>query len=132
MATAGRKTSASILENNRATFQPYRSGYRGMSGRPAEALAACGEAGKRARLTPNDLAAAMALVCSWRFSTGGSTTTPAQLQARIVRLANPELKLTLDYARALRMKRVGATNSRAAKLGYVTLSRRAASLADRP
>jgi hypothetical protein len=112
-----------------------------MFGRPADALAACGEAGKRAGLTPNELAGAMALVCSWRFSAGDSTTTPAQLQAKIAKLSNPELKLTLDYARALRMKRAGATNSRAAarelaaeaaKLGYVTLSRRAASLADRP
>ena len=112
-----------------------------MFGRQADALAACGEAGKRAGLTPNELAGAMALVCSWRFSAGDSTTTPAQLQAKIAKLSNPELKLTLDYARALRMKRAGATNSRAAarelaaeaaKLGYVTLSRRAASLADRP
>jgi len=41
-----------------------------MAGRRAEALAACGEAGERAGLTPNQLAGAMALVCSWRFSTG--------------------------------------------------------------
>ena len=112
-----------------------------MSGRPAEALAACGEAGKRSGLTPNQLAGAMALVCSWRFSTGDSAIIPAQLQAKIAKLSNPELKLTLDYARALRIQRAGAANYRsaarelaakAAKLGYRTLSRRAESLAERP
>ena len=112
-----------------------------MSGRQAEALAACGEAGKRAGLTPNELAGAMALVCSWRLSTGESATIPAQLQAKIARLSNPELKSTLDYARALRMKRAGGANYRVAareiaaeavKLGYVTLSRRAASLVEHP
>jgi len=112
-----------------------------MSGRRPEALAACGEAGKRAGLTPNQLADAMALVCSWRFSTGDSAIIPAQLQAKIAKLSNPELKLTLDYARALRIQRAGAANYRsaarelaakAAKLGYRTLSRRAESLAERP
>jgi DNA-binding winged helix-turn-helix (wHTH) protein/TolB-like protein len=112
-----------------------------MSGRRAEGLAACGEAGKRAGLTPNQLAGAMALVCSWRFSTGDSAAILAQLQATIGKLSNPELKLTLDYARALRMQRAGAANYRsaarelaaeAAKLGYLTLSRRAESLAKRP
>jgi hypothetical protein len=60
---------------------------------------------------------------------------------KIVKLSNPELKFTLDYARALRMQRAGAANYRpaarelaaeAAKLGYVTLSPRAESLAGRP
>jgi hypothetical protein len=63
------------------------------------------------------------------------------LQAKIARLSNPELKSTLDYARALRMKRAGGANYRVAareiaaeavKLGYVTLSRRAASLVEHP
>jgi tetratricopeptide (TPR) repeat protein len=111
-----------------------------MSGRSSEALAACGEAGKRAGLTPNEQAGAMAQVCSWRLATGDSATIPAQLQAKIGQLANPELKLSLDYARALRMKRASAPNDRAAgelaaqtaKLGYVTLSRRAQSLAGHP
>jgi len=112
-----------------------------LSGRPAEAQAACAEAGKRAGLTPNPLAGAMALICSWRFSTGESTAIPAQLQAKIGKLSNPELKLTLDYARAVRMQRAGGANYRsaareladkAAKLGYVTLSRRAQSLLEHP
>jgi DNA-binding winged helix-turn-helix (wHTH) protein/tetratricopeptide (TPR) repeat protein len=111
-----------------------------MSGRRAEAPAACGEAGKRAALTPNPLAGAMALVCSWRFSTGDSIAIPVQLQTKIGKLSNPELKFTLDYARALRMQRAGAANYRsvagelaaeAAKLKYVTLSRRAESLVER-
>jgi DNA-binding winged helix-turn-helix (wHTH) protein/tetratricopeptide (TPR) repeat protein len=112
-----------------------------MSGRPAEALAACGEAGKRAALTPNELASAMALVCSWRLSAGNLATIPAQLLAKIGKMANPEMKLTLDYARAIRMRRAGAANYRAvarelaaeaAKLGQVTLSRRAESLVENP
>ena len=111
-----------------------------MSGRPAEALAACTEAGKRAALTPNELAGAMALACSWRLSAGDSTAIPAQLQAKIGKLSNPELRFMVDYARVLRMQRAGVANDRsaahelateAAKLGYLTLSRRAGSLAER-
>jgi len=112
-----------------------------LSGRHAEALAACREAGKRAALTPNELAGAMALICAWRFSTGESTAIPAQLQAKVAKLAIPELRLTLDYTRALRLKRAGAANYRtvarelaaeSGKLGYVTLSRRAEGLVERP
>jgi hypothetical protein len=80
-------------------------------------------------------------ICSWRFSTGDSIAIPAQLEAKIGKLSNPELKFTLDYGRALRMQRAGAANYRsaaselaaeAAKVGYLTLSRRAESLVERP
>jgi DNA-binding winged helix-turn-helix (wHTH) protein/tetratricopeptide (TPR) repeat protein len=108
-----------------------------MSGRHVEAQAACAEAGKRAGLTPNEVASAMALLCSWRLSSGDSAAIPPQVETKIAKLSNPELKLTLEYARAIRMKRAGAANyqavarelaGNAAKLGYVTLSRRAESL----
>jgi DNA-binding winged helix-turn-helix (wHTH) protein len=108
-----------------------------MSQRHVEAVAACGQAEKRARLTTNEMAGDMARVCSWRLSPGDGATTPPPLQAKIARQINPELKLNLEYARALRTKRAGAAAYRAlarqladeaAKLGYGTLSRRAASL----
>lgn len=108
-----------------------------MSQRRGEAVAACGEAEKRARLTPNEMAGDMARVCSWRLSSGDNASIPPPLQAKIAAQINPELKLDLDFARALRTKRAGVASYRvlaqrladdAAKLGYVTLSRRAASL----
>jgi hypothetical protein len=108
-----------------------------MSNRSVDALAACREAEKRARLTPNEISTALARVCSWRLSPGRDATLPQELQAKIARLHNPELTLSLDYARLLRAKRAGATNTRAlaqqlaavaGKLGYLTWSSRAASL----
>ena len=108
-----------------------------MSNRSADALAACREAGKRAALTPNEIANASAQICSWRLSNAPGNAAPSGLQARIAKLHNPELKLNLEYARALRSKRMNAPNYRdlctqltdsAKKLGYVTLSARAAEL----
>jgi DNA-binding winged helix-turn-helix (wHTH) protein/tetratricopeptide (TPR) repeat protein len=107
-----------------------------MSNRNADAVAACREGGKRAALTPNETANAAAEICSWRLS-AASNAFPADLQAKIAKLHNSELRLNLDYARALRSKRAGAPNSgelskqladAATKLGYVTLSARAAAL----
>jgi TolB-like protein len=108
-----------------------------MSQRHAEAIAACREAGKRAQLTTNQRASGLAGVCSWRLSAGYEATIPPQLQAQIAKQKDPELKLDLDYAYALRSKRAGAASYRvfarqlagdASKLGYVTVSLRAASL----
>jgi hypothetical protein len=108
-----------------------------MSQRHAEAIAACREAGKRAQLTTNQRASGLAGICSWRLSAGYEGTIPPQLQAQIAKQKDPELKLDLDYAYALRSKRAGVASYRvfarqlagdAWKLGYVTVSRRAASL----
>jgi len=108
-----------------------------MLNRNVDAVIACREAGKRAMLTPNDTANASAQICAWRLSPGSGAMVPPELQARIEKLHNPELTLNLDYALALRGKRLGAPNSRelckqladqAKKLGYVTLSQRAAVL----
>ncbi|HME09091.1 MAG TPA: winged helix-turn-helix domain-containing protein [Bryobacteraceae bacterium] len=110
-----------------------------MSNRSADAIAACREAGKRAALTPNEFANASAQICSWRLSSAPGNTVPPELQARIAKLHNPELKLNLDYARALRSKRMNVPNYRelcrqladqAKKLGYITLSARATALAE--
>jgi hypothetical protein len=110
-----------------------------MSNRNAEALAACREGGKRAALTPNETANASAQVCSWRLSSAPGNTVPRELQARIAKLNNPELKLNLDYACALRSKRENVPNYRelckqlgdaAKKLGYITLAARATALAE--
>ena len=103
--------------------------------RNSDARAACAEAEKLAALTPNEVSQAMARICLWRVSTDHET---AGFQADIAKLHAPELILDLDFARALRAKRAGAANARAlahnvaaeaGKLGYVTLSRRAAALA---
>jgi len=108
-----------------------------MSNRNADAFAACREAGQRAALTPNEIANASAQICSWRLSSVPGNAVPPELQAKIAKLDNPELTLGLDYARLLRAKRVGVGNyrelckqlaDRAKKLGYVTLSLRAAAL----
>jgi hypothetical protein len=107
-----------------------------MFNQTADALAACREGGKRAALTPNETANASAQICSWRLS-ALSTPIPAELQARIAKLHNPELTFNLEYARALRSKRLNAPDYRelcgqlaraTKKLGYVTLSVRAAAL----
>lgn len=110
-----------------------------MSNRKADALAACREGEKRAALTPNQVSIATAQICSWRLFPGAGNTVPNELQAKIAKLHNPELTLNLEYARALRAKRLGLPNYRvpfrkladaAAKSGYLTLSRQAAALAD--
>jgi tetratricopeptide (TPR) repeat protein len=108
-----------------------------MLGRSSDATGACREAEKRASLTPNEMSMAMAQVCSWRADATPGNAVPEKLKATIAKLRNPELKLELDYARAVRAKRVGGSNYRvlcgevsdaARKLGYVSLARRAASL----
>jgi tetratricopeptide (TPR) repeat protein len=108
-----------------------------MAGRGADAMGACREAGKRASLTPNEESMALAQLCSWRIGLGGDDAVPGKLQAIVTKLGNPELTLELDYARARRAKRRGTANYRAIcrevadaarRLGYITLSRRVASL----
>ena len=108
-----------------------------MLGRNADAMGACKEAEKRASLTPNEESMALAQVCTWRVGEGLGDAVPEKLRATIAKLRNPELKLELDYARAVRGKRVGGSNYRvlcgevsdaAGKFGYVSLARRAASL----
>jgi tetratricopeptide (TPR) repeat protein len=108
-----------------------------MLGRNGDAIGACREAEKRASLTPNEGSMALAQVCSWRAGAGPGGAVAEKLKAIIGKLRNPELELELDYARAVRAKRMGAANYRAlcgevseaaGKLGYITLARRAASL----
>lgn len=108
-----------------------------MAGRSSDAVGACGNAEKRASLTPNEMSLALAQVCTWRAGATPGDAVPSNLKAMILKSRNPELKLELDYARAVRAKRVSAANYRvlsrevadvAGKLGYVSLARRAASL----
>jgi tetratricopeptide (TPR) repeat protein len=105
-----------------------------MAHRDQEAMAACREGEKRASLTPNQFPAAVAQLCTWELSTAGGDSIPRLLQARIAKLHNPELGLIADYASALHAERTGSQNYRAlyeklanaaAKLGYLTLSRKA-------
>ncbi len=108
-----------------------------MAGRASDAMSACHEAEKRASLTSNEESMTLAQVCTWRVGAAPGNPVPDKLQAMILKLRNPELKLELDYARALRAKRINAANylaicgevaDVAARLGYITLSRRAALL----
>jgi hypothetical protein len=112
-----------------------------MSGKLAEALAACREAEQRAARTPNQLSVAFAGLAAWRLAADPGAVLPAALKAKIASLRNPELNLAVAYAGAIRAKRARAANSRrlfedlasaAASHGYVTLSRRALALGEAP
>ena len=96
------------------------------------ALAACREGEKRAVRTPNQFPIALAQLCTWKLL----AAAPEKFRLPIAKLNNPELTLMYDYARAVRAKRAGKPEYRllfenlgdaARKLGYITLSRRAAS-----
>ena len=108
-----------------------------MANRNTEAAAACAEAGKRANLTPNPYAHALAQVCSWRTSSASGESIPSNVEKAIASLQSPELRLQLDFVRALKLQRSGLPASRgvihklaedAGRSGYLTLSRRAAAL----
>jgi DNA-binding winged helix-turn-helix (wHTH) protein/tetratricopeptide (TPR) repeat protein len=108
-----------------------------MLGRTADALAACQEAESRAARTPDPVPSALARLAAWRLSGDSGSNVPADLEAKVASLRNPELSLESDFDRALRAKRIGtpganrlfhAVADQAAARGYLTMSRRARSL----
>jgi len=108
-----------------------------MLGRASDALAIAQEAERRAEESPNPVAKVLAHLASWRLAGASDASVPADLHTKVVSLKSPELALEEDFDRAMRAKRTGAPNAsqlfqalanRAAKLGYVTMSRRARSL----
>ncbi len=103
-------------------------------GKRGEALAASHDAVERAARAPNRLASAFARLAQWRLAENAGAVMPAELQAAVAPLRNPELDLAALYARARRAKYAGLPNARrlfeeltsaASNRGYVTLSRRA-------
>jgi hypothetical protein len=71
------------------------------------------------------------------LSGDSGSNVPADLEAKVASLRNPELSLESDFDRALRAKRIGtpganrlfhAVADQAAARGYLTMSRRARSL----
>ena len=108
-----------------------------MANRTTDALTSCAEAGKRANLTPNPYTNALAQVCSWRTSSASGASIPSHIEKAIASLQSPELRLQLDFARALKLRRSSVPTSRtlirkltddAGRSGYITLSRRATAL----
>jgi DNA-binding winged helix-turn-helix (wHTH) protein/tetratricopeptide (TPR) repeat protein len=108
-----------------------------MLGRNSEALALCREAERRAARIPNPFPILSARLAVWSLTGESDSNVPSDLHAKVVSLKNPELSLEEDFDRALRAKRVGASNAKqlldavaakAASQGYLTMSRRARSL----
>jgi DNA-binding winged helix-turn-helix (wHTH) protein/tetratricopeptide (TPR) repeat protein/TolB-like protein len=109
-----------------------------MLGRNADALALCQEAGRRAARIPNPVPILSARLAVWSLTGDTDSSVPTDLHAKVVSLKNPELSLEENFDRAMRAKRIGAPNAKslfdalagqAASQGYLTLSRRAHSLA---
>ena len=108
-----------------------------MMGRNSEALALCQEAERRAARVPNPVPVLRARLAVWSLSGETDSNLPTDLHAKVASLKNPELSLEEDFDRAMRAKRTGGHGAkqlfqnlanRARSLGYVTLSRRAASM----
>jgi len=97
------------------------------------ALAQCREAAARAARSPNPVVGTLAQLCAWRLGVGavGAAELPA-------RASTSELKLAAAYARAMRARHAGTADyrrwfadlaSQAEASGYMTLAKRARSLA---
>ncbi len=109
-----------------------------MMGRNSDALALCQEAERRAARIPDPVPVLRARLAAWSLSGDADSNVPKDLRAKVVSLKNPELSLEEDFHRAMRAKRTGAPGAkslldalagRAASQGYLTMSRRARSLA---
>jgi DNA-binding winged helix-turn-helix (wHTH) protein/tetratricopeptide (TPR) repeat protein len=109
-----------------------------MLGRNADALALCQEAERSAARIPNPVPILSARLAVWSLTGDTDSNVPADLHAKVASLKNPELSLEEQFDRAMRAKRTGAPNARnlfealagqAAGQGYLTMSRRARSLA---
>jgi DNA-binding winged helix-turn-helix (wHTH) protein/tetratricopeptide (TPR) repeat protein len=128
--------SKAHLDENSALALVTEANALEMLGRTSDALETCRQAETRAARTPDPRANTLARLAAWRLSDSGSNV-PADLEAKVVDLRNPELSLEEDFDRALRAKRTGTANARAlfraladqaAARGYLTMARRAHSL----
>jgi DNA-binding winged helix-turn-helix (wHTH) protein/tetratricopeptide (TPR) repeat protein len=112
-----------------------------MMGRNSEALALSQEAERRAARVPNPVPVLRARLAVWSLNGETDSNMPADLHTKVVSLKNPELSLEEEFDRAMRAKRTEARGAkelfqkfadRAASSGYLTLSRRAASMDPSP
>jgi len=78
-----------------------------MLGRTSDALRTCQEAEGKAARNPYPLAVTRVRLAAWQLSGDGGPNIPADLEAKVVSLKNPELSLEEDLDRALRAKRTG-------------------------
>jgi DNA-binding winged helix-turn-helix (wHTH) protein/tetratricopeptide (TPR) repeat protein len=125
------------LDENSAVALVLEADALEMLGRTPDALQVCQEAERRAARAPNRFPVLLARLALWRVSGDADSSVPADLHAGVASLKNPELSLDEDFDRAMRAKRIGSPNARrlfdaladrAAKQGYLTISRRARSL----
>ncbi|HEX5228105.1 MAG TPA: winged helix-turn-helix domain-containing protein [Bryobacteraceae bacterium] len=107
-----------------------------MLGKNSEALDAEKQAQNMIDQSPDPASVAWVRLTAW--SLGAESKEPSDLRARVAALKNPELSLEEELARAVQARRSGTPDSsrlfeavatRATGAGYVTLSRRARTLA---
>jgi tetratricopeptide (TPR) repeat protein len=129
--------SKAHLDENSAMALVTEANALEMLGRTSDALRMCQEAESRAARSPYALAVTRVRLAAWRLSGDGGPNVPADLEAKVVSLKNPELSLEEDLDRALRAKRTGTPGAnrlfhsvadQAAARGYLTMARRARSL----
>jgi DNA-binding winged helix-turn-helix (wHTH) protein/tetratricopeptide (TPR) repeat protein len=129
--------STAHLDENSARALVTEANALEMLGRTSDALQTCQEAERRATRSPDPVASTVARLAAWQLSGDSDSKVPADLEAKVVSLRNPELSLEEDFDRALRAKRTGSPGAnrmfhaladQAAARGYLTTSRRARSL----
>jgi DNA-binding winged helix-turn-helix (wHTH) protein/tetratricopeptide (TPR) repeat protein len=134
--SAGDFSNAHLDENSAMALVTEANALE-MLGRTSDALATCQEAESRAARSPDPVPSTLARLAAWRLSADSGSNVPADLEAKVASLKNPELSLESDFDRALRAKRTGtpganrlfhALADQAAARGYLTMSRRARSL----
>jgi tetratricopeptide (TPR) repeat protein len=125
------------LDENAALALVTEANALEMLGQTSDALRTCQEAESRAARSPYPLAVTRVRLAAWRLSGDGDSTVPADLEATVASLRNPELSLEKEFDRALRAKRMRTPNTQrlahevadqAAARGYLTMARRARSL----
>lgn len=125
------------LDENAAMALVTEANALEMLGRTSDALRMCQEAESRAVRSPYPLAVTRVRLAAWQLSGDSGPNVPADLEAKVASLRNPELSLEEDLDRALRAKRTGIPGAhrlfhevadQAAARGYLTMARRARSL----
>jgi tetratricopeptide (TPR) repeat protein len=128
---------AARLDENAAMALVTEANALEMLGQTSGALVTCQQAESRAARSPYELAVTRVRLAAWRLSGDGGSTVPADLEAKVASLRNPELSLEEEFDRALRAKRRRTPGTQrlarevayqAAAHGYLTLARRARSL----
>jgi DNA-binding winged helix-turn-helix (wHTH) protein/tetratricopeptide (TPR) repeat protein len=125
------------LDENAAMALVTEANALEMLGQTSDALVTCQEAESKAARSPYPLAVTRVRLAAWRLSGDGGSAVPADLEAKVASLRNPELSLEKDFDRALRAKRTRTPGTQrlahevadqAAARGYLTMARRARSL----